>query len=160
MSSEDDKTEIPTDPQYDGEVVVKDEQKNGLFGFFNNAAEDKEQVEEQLEEQVEEQLEEQVEEQVEEQLEEQVEEQLEEQVEESKNEETNEGSSGFLTTLLGTGKPDCELLLKKMRDCVNEKNGTTMCKLEVDEWEKHCNESEIVESEENTESETQDSDDE
>ena len=148
MSSEDDKTEIPTDPQYDGEVVVKDEQKNGLFGFFNNAAEDKEQVEEQLEEQVEEQLEEQVEEQ------------LEEQVEESKNEETNEGSSGFLTTLLGTGKPDCELLLKKMRDCVNEKNGTTMCKLEVDEWEKHCNESEIVESEENTESETQDSDDE
>ena len=152
MSSEDDKTEIPTDPQYDGEVVVKDEQKNGLFGFFNNAAEDKEQVEENVEEKVEEQVEEQVEEKVEEQVE--------EKVEESKNEETNEGSSGFLTTLLGTGKPDCELLLKKMRDCVNEKNGTTMCKLEVDEWEKHCNESEIVESEENTESETQDSDDE
>jgi predicted RNA-binding protein Jag len=152
MSSEDDKTEIPTDPQYDGEVVVKDEQNKGLFGFFNNAAEDKEQVEENVEEKVEEQVEEQVEEKVEEQVE--------EKVEESKNEETNEGSSGFLTTLLGTGKPDCELLLRKMRDCVNEKNGTTMCKLEVDEWEKHCNESKIVESEENTESETQDSDDE
>ena len=41
-----------------------------------------------------------------------------------------------------------------MRDCVNEKNGTTMCKLEVDEWEKHCNK-----SEENTESENTTSDD-
>ena len=26
-----------------------------------------------------------------------------------------------------------------MKDCVKEKDGTTMCKLEVDEWEKHCN---------------------
>ena len=24
-----------------------------------------------------------------------------------------------------------------MKDCVKEKDGTTMCKLEVDEWEKH-----------------------
>ena len=48
-----------------------------------------------------------------------------------------------------------------MRDCVNEKNGTTMCQLEVGEWEKHCNKSEEnTESEEKTESETQDSDDE
>jgi hypothetical protein len=92
MSSEDDKTEVPLDPQYNGEVVVnnkenveedKPEQK-GLFASLFGKTEKKEEV-------------------------------------------------------------DCELLLKTMRECVDEKNGTTMCKLEVDEWEKHCKNDEIKE---------------
>ena len=126
---------IPKDPQYNGEVVKKE--NTGLLGFFKTKKVEENEVEEK---------------------EDRTDDKKEgEKNEEEKNEEKNE-STGFLTTLLGTGKPDCDLLLRKMRDCVNEKNGTTMCKLEVDEWEKHCNESEIVESEENTESETQDND--
>jgi len=84
MSSEDDKTEVPQDPQYNGEVVVNDKENV---------------VEEQTE------------------------------------------KKGLLASLFGKTEEkevDCELLLKQMSDCVTEKNGTTMCKLEVDEWEKHC----------------------
>lgn len=49
---------------------------------------------------------------------------------------------GLLSSLFGKKEEevDCELLLKQMRDCVTKKDGTTMCKLEVEEWEKHCKE--------------------
>ena len=87
-NNEDDKTEVPQDPQYNGEVVVNN----------NDAVQENEEVKE------------------------------------------NSEKKGLLSSLFGKKEePDCELLLKQMKDCVKEKDGTTMCKLEVDEWEKHCN---------------------
>lgn len=68
----------------------------------------------------------------------------------------SENKEGFFSELFGKKKVDCDLLLNKMRECVNEKNGTTMCNLEVDEWEKHCNKKE----EEETTEETNNNDDE
>jgi hypothetical protein len=62
---------------------------------------------------------------------------------EKPTEEVEEKSvkKGFLSSLFEKKEEvDCDLLLKQMRDCVNEKKGTTMCKLEVEEWEKHCKE--------------------
>tara|TARA_B100001093_G_C26171889_1_gene736057 strand:+ start:40 stop:297 length:258 start_codon:yes stop_codon:yes gene_type:complete len=53
-----------------------------------------------------------------------------------------ENKEGFFSGLFGKKEVDCDLLLNKMRECVNEKNGTTMCNLEVDEWEKHCSKKE------------------
>ena len=118
-------TEEPKDPQYNGEVVVNDEekiqdnvegQKKGLFGFFKKTEGEEEKSENEEEKNV------------------------------SEKEETAEGEEeqtekkGLLSSLFGKKEePDCELLLKQMKDCVKEKDGTTMCKLEVDEWEKHCN---------------------
>lgn len=129
MSSEDDKTEVPQDPQYNGEVVVNDEekiqdnvegQKKGLFGFFKNTEGEEEKTEN------------------EEENTEGVEEKTEEEKTEGEEEQTEK--KGLLSSLFGKKEePDCELLLKQMKDCVKEKDGTTMCKLEVDEWEKHCN---------------------
>lgn len=125
MTSEDDKTEVPQDPQYNGEVVVNDEekiqdnvegQKKGLFGFFKNTEGEEEKPENE-------------------------EEKTESEEETAKGEEEKTENTGLLASLFGKKEEvDCELLLKQMRDCVNEKDGTTMCKLEVDEWEKHCKE--------------------
>lgn len=105
-SNEDDKIEIPQDPQYNGEVVV-------------NVNEDVEQQSEEVEEKSE--------------------------------------KKGLLSSLFGKKEEvDCELLLKQMKDCVKEKDGTTMCKLEVDEWEKHCKENSDEDKEENKEDDEKD----
>ena len=120
MSSEDDKTEVPQDPQYNGEVVVNDkenvEEKNtGLFGLFKKSESEEEKTENE-------------------------EENTEGGEEKTEGGEEQTEKKGLLSSLFGKKEePDCELLLKQMKDCVKEKDGTTMCKLEVDEWEKHCN---------------------
>ena len=78
-----------------------------------------------------------------------------ENVEDKTNEEVEDKSEnkGLLASLFGKKEEvDCESLLKQMRDCVKEKDGTTMCKLEVDEWEKHCK------NDENKEENTSDDD--
>ena len=64
-------------------------------------------------------------------------------VEDKPNEEVEEKTenTGLFASLFGKKEEvDCESLLKQMRDCVKEKDGTTMCKLEVEKWEKHCRE--------------------
>ena len=138
MSSEDDKTEVPQDPQYNGEVVVNNEekiqdnvegQKKGLFGFFKNTEGEKEKPEGEEEKP-----------EGEEEKPEGEEEKNEDEEEKTEDEEEKTENKGLLSSLFGKKEePDCELLLKQMKDCVKEKDGTTMCKLEVDEWEKHCN---------------------
>jgi hypothetical protein len=131
MSSEDDKTEVPQDPQYNGEVVVNDkenvEEKNtGLFGLFKKSESEEEKTEG--------------------------------EEEKTEGEEEKTENTGLLASLFGKKEEvDCELLLKQMRDCVNEKDGTTMCKLEVDEWEKQCKNDE---NKEDTRSDDDKSDDE
>ena len=106
---------IPKDPQYNGEVVKKE--NTGLLGFFKTKKVEENEVEEK---------------------EDRTDDKKEgEKNEEEKNEEKNE-STGFLTTLLGTGKVDCDKLLKNMNECVSEKDGTTMCRKQIDEWEKLC----------------------
>lgn len=97
---------IPKDPQYNGDVVKKE--NTGLLGFLKTKKVEENEVEENKEEKNDE-----------------------------KNDEKNE-STGFLTTLFGTGKVDCDKLLENMNKCVSEKNGTTMCRKQVDEWEKLC----------------------
>ena len=88
-NNEDDKIEVPQDPQYNGEVVVNN----------NDAVQENEEVKE------------------------------------------NSEKKGLLSSLFGKKEEmDCDLLLKQMRDCVNEKEGTTMCRQEVDKWEKYCKE--------------------
>lgn len=37
--------------------------------------------------------------------------------------------------------PDCENLLKTMRECTKKNDGTFNCKKEIDEWEKNCKKS-------------------
>jgi predicted RNA-binding protein Jag len=106
---------IPKDPQYNGEVVKKE--NTGLLGFFKTKKVEENEVEEK---------------------EDRTDDKKEgEKNEEEKNEEKNE-STGFLTTLLGTGEVDCDKLLKNMNECVSEKDGTTMCRKQIDEWEKLC----------------------
>ena len=152
MSSEDDKTEVPQDPQYNGEVVVNDkenvEEKNtGLFGFFKNTSEDD--------------VNSHVVEELPVELEKTEEEQTEGEEEKTEGEEEKTENKGLLASLFGKKEEvDCELLLKQMRDCVKEKDGTTMCKLEVDEWEKHCKNDENDENNEDTTSDDDKSDDE
>ena len=156
MSSEDDKTEVPQDPQYNGEVVVNDEekiqdnvegQKKGLFGFFKNDSEDD--------------VNSHVIEELPVELENNEEEQTEGEEEKTEGEEEKTENKGLLASLFGKKEEvDCELLLKQMRDCVKEKDGTTMCKLEVDEWEKHCKNDENDENNEDTTSDDDKSDDE
>ncbi len=118
-------TEEPKDPQYNGEAVVNDEEK----------------------------------------IQESVEGQkkglfgffkkTEGEEEKTEGEEEKTENKGLLSSLFGKKEEvDCESLLKQMRDCVKEKDGTTMCKLEVDEWEKHCK------NDENTTSNDDKSDDE
>lgn len=34
--------------------------------------------------------------------------------------------------------PDCENLIKVMRECTKKNDGTHNCKKEIDEWEKNC----------------------
>ena len=116
-------TEEPKDPQYNGEAVVNDEEK----------------------------------------IQESVEGQkkglfgffkkTEGEEEKTEGEEEKTENKGLLSSLFGKKEEvDCESLLKQMRDCVKEKDGTTMCKLEVDEWEKHCK------NDENKEENTSDDD--
>ena len=45
-------------------------------------------------------------------------------------------SSGFLSSIFGQNSVDCDKLLANMKKCVAEKDGTTMCREQVDEWEK------------------------
>ena len=110
------RTEEPKDPQYNGEAVVNDEEKiqesveGQKKGLFGffKKTEDEEENNEGEEEKTE-------------------------------DEEEKTENKGLLASLFGKKEEvDCELLLKQMRECVKEKDGTTMCKLEVDEWEKHC----------------------
>ena len=37
--------------------------------------------------------------------------------------------------------PDCENLLKVMRECTKKNDGTFNCKEQIDEWEKNCKKS-------------------
>jgi hypothetical protein len=124
------KTEEPQDPQYNGEVVINDkenveEKKTGLFGLFKNTSEDD--------------VNSHVIEELPVELKKNEEEKTEGEEEKPEGEEEQTEKKGLLSSLFGKKEePDCELLLRQMRDCVNEKDGTTMCKLEVGEWEKHC----------------------
>ena len=34
--------------------------------------------------------------------------------------------------------PDCENLIKVMRECTKKNDGTHNCKKEIDDWEKNC----------------------
>ena len=116
---------IPKDPQYNGEVVKKE--NTGLLGFLKTKkAEETVDVDD-------------IEVLSEESKEEDKEEEKEDKTDDKKEEknEKNE-STGFLTTLFGTGKVDCDKLLKNMNECVSEKDGTTMCRKQIDEWEKLC----------------------
>ncbi len=143
------RTEEPKDPQYNGEAVVNDEEKiqesvegqqKGLFGFFKKT-EDEEENNEGEEEKTEDE-----------------EENNEGEEEKTEDEEEKTENKGLLASLFGKKEEvDCELLLKQMRECVKEKDGTTMCKLEVDEWEKHCKNDE---NKEDTTSDDDKSDDE
>ena len=91
-------------------------EKKGLFGFFKKTEGEEEKSENE-------------------------EEKTESEEETTEGEEEQTEKKGLLSSLFGKKEePDCELLLKQMKDCVKEKDGTTMCKLEVDEWEKHCKE--------------------
>ena len=115
---------LPKDPEYKGEAVKKD--NSGLFGFLKTKKEetfDVDGIEVLSEESEEEVKEEEVKEEV--------------KKEEVKQEVKNQ-SGGFLTTLFGTGNVDCDKLFKDMRECVKDKDGTTLCHKEIEMWEKHC----------------------
>ena len=104
---------LPKDPGYNGEAIKKD--NSGLFGFFKTKEDDKQENEEKKEEVKEE----------------------EEEVKEDKKE-----ASGFFSNLFGTGNVDCDKLFKDMRECVKDKDGTTLCHKEIEMWEKHCDKKE------------------
>ena len=119
-------TEEPKDPQYNGEVVVNDKEnvEEKKTGLFGLFKKSESE-----------------------------EEKTEGEEEKTEDEEEKTENKGLLASLFGKKEEvDCELLLKQMRDCVKEKDGTTMCKLEVDEWEKHCK------NDENKEENTSDDD--
>ena len=103
---------LPKDPGYNGQAIKKD--NSGLFGFFKTKEEDKQENEEKKDEVKEEVKEEEV------------------------KKEVKNQSGGFLTTLFGTGNVDCDKLFKDMRECVKDKDGTTLCHKEIEMWEKHC----------------------
>ena len=73
---------------------------------------------------------------------------------EDKKSENNEDQSGSLFDFLNSNKdqqkdekekevkiPDCENLIKVMRECTKKNDGTHNCKKEIDEWEKNCKKS-------------------
>ena len=109
---------LPKDPGYNGEAIKKD--NSGLFGFLKKKEEDKQENEESEDEVKEEEVKE------------------EEVKEEEVKQEVKNQSGGFLTTLFGTGNVDCDKLFKDMRECVKDKDGTTLCHKEIEMWEKHC----------------------
>ena len=77
--------------------------------------------------------------------------------EDKKESENNEDKKGSFFGFLNNNKdnkddqeeehgnkvkiPDCENLLKTMRECTKKNDGTFNCKKEIDEWEKNCKKS-------------------
>ena len=77
--------------------------------------------------------------------------------EDKKGSENNEDKKGSFFGFLNNNKdnkdeqeeehgnkvkiPDCENLLKTMRECTKKNDGTYNCKKEIDEWEKNCKKS-------------------
>ena len=77
------------------------------------------------------------------------EENKEENIDKEENKEENKGSFlGFFNSTKEENKneqestevkiPNCESLLKEMRECTKKNDGTHNCKKEIDEWEKNC----------------------
>ena len=119
---------LPKDPEYNGEAIKKD--NSGLFGFFKTKKEETFDVDgiEVLSEESEEEVKE--------------EEVKEEEVKEEEVKEDKKEASGFFSNLFGTGNVDCDKLFKDMRECVKDKDGTTLCHKEIEMWEKHCDKKE------------------